>query len=210
MNPHHANRPLLLRTQVYDYLRKKMDNGNIASGEYLNFNEICEALEISRTPVRDALLQLQNEGFVTLLPQRGIQINDVSIHELKDIYEMLGGLESKVLKLIFHNIGPTHISRMKKINEKMLPVSSSNKFNLYYRKNLAFHNVFLNLSKNELVKYHITILKQRLFEFSKRVCGSEWQEVNYSEHKKLIELIEKGDVKIAIDFWDDEHWSFNW
>jgi hypothetical protein len=34
--------------------------------------------------------------------------------------------------------------------------------------------------------------------------------VNYSEHKKLIELIEKGDVKIAIDFWDDEHWSFNW
>jgi len=210
MNPHHVNRSHLLRNQVYDYLRKKMDNGQLSSGEYINFKEICEALEVSRSPVRDALLQLQSEGFVMLLPQHGIRINDVSTHELKDIYEMLGGLESKVLKTIFHKIGPTQIARMKKINEEMLSASSSEKFKRYYRKNLAFHKVFLNLSKNELIKYQVTILKQRLFEFSKRVWVHEHREMNYSEHQKLIELIEKGDAKTASDFWGDEHWSLNW
>jgi len=187
-----------------------MDNGQLSSGEYINFKEICEALEVSRSPVRDALLQLQSEGFVMLLPQHGIRINDVSTHELKDIYEMLGGLESKVLKTIFHKIGPTQIARMKKINEEMLSASSSEKFKRYYRKNLAFHKVFLNLSKNELIKYQVTILKQRLFEFSKRVWVHEHREMNYSEHQKLIELIEKGDAKTASDFWGDEHWSLNW
>jgi len=210
MNPHHVNRPLLLRTQVYNYLREKMDNGHIASGEYINFNEICEALEISRTPVRDALLQLQAEGFVTLLPQRGIRLNDVTPHELKNIYEILGALESKVLKIVFPKIGPTQIALMKKNNAEMFSCSSTDKFSRYYHNNVVFHNVFLNLSRNQLVKYHITIYKQRLFEFTKRVWGSEWRELNYCEHNKLIELIEKGDVKTAANFWDEEHWSFNW
>jgi len=210
MNRDHVNRPPLLRSQVYDYLREKMNNGHIVSGEYINFNEICEALEISRTPVRDALLQLQAEGFVTLLPQRGIRLNDVSLIELKNIYEILGGLESKILKQVFPAIGAAHIVRMKKINAEMLSYSSNDKFRQYYRKNLLFHDVFLKLSQNELAKYHITIFKQRLFDFTKRVWGSKWRKLNYSEHIKFIELLEKGDVKTAAEFWDDEHWSFNW
>ena len=210
MNPYHNNRPNLLRTQVYDYLRKKIDNGHISPGEYVKFNEICDALEISRTPVRDALLQLQAEGFVSLLPQRGIQINDVSQTELKNIYEVLGGLEAKILKSVFDQIGETQIEKMIKINEEMNSFRAKNDFHRYYKRNLEFHNIFVNLSKNDLMKHHISILKQRLFEFTKRVWGPEWQTLNYTEHKKLIKLIKKGDINEASNYWDDVHWSFNW
>jgi len=210
MNPYHNNRPNLLRTQVYNYLRKNIDNGHISPGEYVKFNEICDALEISRTPVRDALLHLQAEGFVSLLPQHGIQINHVSQTELRNIYEALGGLEAKMLKSVFHRIGEKQIEKMKKINEEMNSFRSKNEFHRYYKKNLAFHNVFINLSKNDLMKYHISILKQRIFEFTKRVWGRNWQTLNYDEHKTLIDLIEKGDASQASTYWDDVHWSFNW
>jgi len=208
--PNHIDKAPLLRTRVYEYLRKKIDNGLLRPGEYINIKEICEALDFSRSPVRDALLQLQTEGFITLLPQRGIRINTITSQELKDIYEMLGALESRVLKTVFPKIGPTQIARMKNINEKMLSAISAEKFNRYYSKNLDFHNVFLNLSTNELIKYNITILKQRLFEFSKRDWGGGFKKLNYSEHQELIDLIEKGDVKTAAEFWSEEHWSFNW
>ena len=60
------------------------------------------------------------------------------------------------------------------------------------------------------MKYHISILKQRLFEFTKRARGREWQTLHDSDHNTLIELIKKEDISEAFTYWDDVHWSFNW
>ncbi|HEY69150.1 MAG TPA: GntR family transcriptional regulator, partial [Anaerolineae bacterium] len=54
-----------LREQVYDYLRHAMNRGELAPGAALNLNQISRKLGVSRTPLRDALLQLEIEGFVT-------------------------------------------------------------------------------------------------------------------------------------------------
>ena len=80
----------LLRTQVYEHLREKLKNQNIKPGSFVTINQLSSQLGINRTPLRDALLQLQVEGFVTFLPQRGIQINELSRKDLEDIYEILG------------------------------------------------------------------------------------------------------------------------
>ena len=68
----------LLRTQVYDYLRDQMRLGVLKPGASINITELSEKLGVSRTPLRDALLLLQANGFVTILPQRGITINDLT------------------------------------------------------------------------------------------------------------------------------------
>jgi len=65
----------------------------------VSMNELMSNLGISRTPLRDALLQLHNEGFVTFLPQRGIRINELSPQDIEDLYEILGALDSRVLLL---------------------------------------------------------------------------------------------------------------
>ncbi|MGB5881972.1 MAG: GntR family transcriptional regulator, partial [Thermoanaerobaculia bacterium] len=55
-----------LREQVYDYLREAMNRGDLAPGATLDLNAISRRLGVSRTPLRDALLQLETEGFVTI------------------------------------------------------------------------------------------------------------------------------------------------
>ena len=60
-----------LREQVYQYLRTEMFNGRIIPGEYIRLNEMSERLGISKTPLRDAIIQLECERFVTILPRRG-------------------------------------------------------------------------------------------------------------------------------------------
>ncbi len=202
----------LLRSEVYEHLRKELKSQNLKPGMFVTINQLSEKTGIKRTPLRDALLQLQVEGFVTFLPQRGIQINELSGRDLEDIYEILGALDSRALLSVFDQITPAHIERMKQINEEMYQTCSSNKdINKYFDLNNAFHNVYLEMSQNKMLINQLSILRERLFDFG---ATGDWlekvREPNYREHIQLIELIEKGDGKMVAAFVRDTHCSINW
>jgi DNA-binding GntR family transcriptional regulator len=104
--------PLLLRTQVYEYLRNELKAENLTPGMFISMNQLMKNLGISRTPLRDALLQLQTEGFVTFLPQRGIRINKLTQQDIEYMYEMLGALDSRLLLAAFEKLGPAEIEQI--------------------------------------------------------------------------------------------------
>jgi DNA-binding GntR family transcriptional regulator len=206
-----ANHHQLLRTQVYEYLREAFRTGAIRRGEFISINQMVQELNMSRTPLRDALLQLQTEGFVTFLPQRGIRINDITDQDLEDIYEMLGALDSRALLSVGDRMGSKEVSRMKKINERMLQAIEKKGFNRYFKLNTDFHNVYLDLSTNQPLIKQVNILRQRLFEFN---YNPEWLDkaprLTYTEHLTMIDLIENGRYHDAADFMRDVHCSKNW
>ena len=206
-NHHHQ----LLRTQVYEYLREAFRTGDIRPGEFISINQLVKELGMSRTPLRDALLQLQTEGFVTFLPQRGIRINEITDDDLVNIYEMLGALDARVLLSVGERLGSKEVSRMKKINKRMLQVIDNKGFSRYFKLNTDFHNVYLDLSTNRPLLNQVNILRQRLFEFN---YNPEWLEkglpLTYTEHLTMIDLIESGRYPEAADFMRDVHCSRNW
>jgi len=197
--------PSLLRTQVYEYLRRELKKENLKPGMSVSMNELMSNLGISRTPLRDALLQLQNEGFVTFLPQRGIRINELSQKDIENMYEMLGALDSRILLAVFDRIGSAEVEQMKLINMEMGKNLEKQDFPRYWNLNTAFHNVYLSLSTNELILNHINIIRQRLFEFGKKDWSLKRKHVIHKEHLTLMELIEKGDAVAAADFMRDQH-----
>lgn len=202
----------LLRSQVYEHLRIELGKQNLKPGMFVTINQLSQQLGINRTPLRDALLQLQVEGFVTFLPQRGIQINELSNKDLEDIYEVLGALDSRALLSVFDKITPRNIEQMKKINEKMYQTCSSNKdISKYFDLNNAFHNVYLKKSKNKPLLDQLSILRQRLFDFGAK---GDWiakvREMNYREHLEFINLVEEGDAKAVANFLRDVHMVINW
>jgi len=202
----------LLRSQVYEHLRLELRLQNLKPGMFVTINQLSEQLGIKRTPLRDALLQLQVEGFVTFLPQRGIQINKLSERDLEDIYEALGALDSRALLSVFDQITPDHVEQMEKINEEMYQTCSSVKdINKYFDLNNAFHNIYLDMSENKYLLNQLNILRQKLFDFG---ALGDWlervRELNYQEHIQLIELIQKGDAQTVAAFIRDTHCSTNW
>ena len=199
-----------MRSQVYEYLRSELKDGNLKPGMFVSINQIMKNLGLSRTPLRDALLQLQSENFVTFLPQRGIRINELSQQDIEDLYEMLGGLDSRVLLSVFPRIGRIEIENMKAHNKRMLENISDFNFSRYWDLNTAFHNVYLNLSSNVPVLKQINIIRQRLFEFGKKDWSRKMREMNYSEHLTMIKLFEKGNAVEAADFMRDVHCVINY
>jgi DNA-binding GntR family transcriptional regulator len=200
----------LLRSQVYEYLRHELKEGKLKPGIFVSINQIMKNLDLSRTPLRDALLQLQTEGFVTFLPQRGIRINELSQQDIEDMYEMLGALDSRVLLSVFPRVGTPEIKKMKRLNQQMLGKISDFNFNRYWDLNTAFHNTYLNLSSNVPVLKQINIIRQRMFEFGKKDWSRKMREMNHAEHLTMIELFEKGRAVEAADYMRDVHCVINW
>ena len=200
----------LLRSQVYEYLRNELKEENLKPGMFVSINQIMKNLGLSRTPLRDALLQLQTEGFVTFLPQRGIRINELSQQDIEYMYEMLGALDSRVLLSVFPVVGASEIEKMKKLNQDMLENISDFNFSRYWDLNTAFHNTYLNLSFNVPILHQVNIIRQRLFEFGKKDWSRKMREMNYKEHQKMIELFENGNAVEAADYMRDVHCVINY
>ena len=200
----------LLRTQVYEYLRKELKEERLNPGMFVSINQIIKKMGISRTPLRDALLQLQTEGFVTFLPQRGIRINELTQQDIEDMYEMLGALDSRILLSVFNQLGSGEIEQMKKINQDMYTNMSEDRFYQYWDLNTAFHHVYLDLSSNAPILHQLNIIRQRLFVFGKKDWSVKMREMNYNEHLEMIELIEKGEAVRAADFMRDVHCIINY
>jgi len=202
--------PISLREQVYHFFWQEMQNGNLTPGSSINLNAISNKLGISKTPLRDALIQLETEGFVTILPRRGIILNKLPLDDIKNCYEILGALESSALLTVFDKLKNSHIEQMEDLNAEQLEALDNFEYEHYYRLNLAFHDVFLNLSDNNLLKKILGPIKRRLYDFPRRDYIKEWELINIDEHDRLITCIKKGNRTGAASIIKDEHWSFSY
>lgn len=199
----------LLRVQVYDYLQEQMRRGVLKPGASISVKQLIEELGISRTPLREALLLLQEQGFVSILPQRGVRINQLTLKDVREIYEILGGIESRVILSVFYRIGKKEIRAMERLNHAMEKAIEKGDMDLYNSSNIEFHDVILNLSDNERMLSYVKVLKRQLYDFPKRDFGRQWNEKNLSEHRMLIRLIKEGEPDAVACYMRDVHWEFD-
>jgi DNA-binding GntR family transcriptional regulator len=198
-----------LKEQVYEYLQSQLEKGNLLPGSSINMDETSKKLGVSRTPLRDALLQLEMEGFVSILPRRGVVVNSLTLQDIKNYYEIIGALESAVLMGHFHEINKTHILKMHALNAEMKAAIDDDNFNLYYQKNLKFHNVFLSLTGNKNLVKIVNTLKKRLYDFPRQEgFVKQWEVTSIDEHRNLVMLIEEGKKEEASHYIRDVHWSY--
>ena len=199
-----------LRERVYGYLKEQINEHRLQAGEYLDLNMIGRALGMSRTPLRDALFQLESEGFVTIYPRRGVMLNTLELKTVRDIYEIVGALESAALLGAAIRFTPDHVRKMHELDDKMTARLAADDLDTYYDLNVTFHDVFLKLSENdELVRYAHT-QRERLYDFP-RAGGllKEWEESNLAEHREMVRLLERGDFPAAAEYLRDVHWSYS-
>ena len=97
-NPASTTRTRSLREEVYDYLRNEMNRGDLQPGSFLDLNDLAKRIGVSRTPLREALLHLEIQGFVTVLPRKGFRLNPLSLDDIRNYFEIIGALESAMMK----------------------------------------------------------------------------------------------------------------
>lgn len=199
-----------LREQVYLRLRTAINRGELAPGAHIDQNRISRELGISRQPLRDALIQLEAEGFVRILPRRGVVVRHLTLEDIRHLYEIIGALEGAAVVAVGARLDLAELTAMRALNADMVRAIDDGDFDRYYSLNLRFHDAFLDLSDNADLVRTARICKQRLYDFP-RVAGfvPEWELRSTEEHAELVDLLEQGSVRSAGDYLRDVHWSFD-
>jgi len=198
-----------LREQVYDFLRAEMARGGLQPGAFIDLNELATRLGVSRTPLREALLHLESQGFVTVLPRRGFLLNALTLDDIRHFYEIIGALEAAALRSIGLSLGPADFARMRALDAVMTEAVAARDFDRYYEANLAFHDVYLRRSDNARLVSQVHLLKQRLYDWPRReTMVQAWERHSVVEHEDFLALLERGAIGEAAAHLQDVHWSF--
>jgi len=198
-----------LREQVYDFLRAEMARGGLQPGAFIDLNELATRLGVSRTPLREALLHLESQGFVTVLPRRGFLLNALTLDDIRHFYEIIGALEAAALRSIGLSLGPADFARMRALDAVMTGAVAARDFDRYYEANLAFHDVYLRRSDNARLVSQVHLLKQRLYDWPRReTMVQAWERHSVVEHEEFLALLERGAIGEAAAHLQDVHWSF--
>jgi DNA-binding GntR family transcriptional regulator len=198
-----------LRTQVYDFLRDEMAKGGLQPGEFLDLNELAGRLGVSRTPLREALLHLESQGFVSVLPRRGFKLNELTLDDIRHFYEIIGALEAAALRAVGHSLGSADFARMRSLDAAMTKAVGARDFDRYYDANLAFHDVYLLRSDNARLVGQVQLLKKRLYDWPRRDNMMQaWEQHSVVEHEEFLALLERGNIDAAADHLQHVHWSF--
>jgi DNA-binding GntR family transcriptional regulator len=201
---------LSLREQVYDVLREYLDHGGLKPGDAINLDAVSVQLGVSRTPLRDALLRLELEGFVTIRPRSGVEVRTLTETDIRNLYQMIGALEASVLLSERATLTPQRIETMSRANVEMRAALDVDDFDGYYTANLVLHNAYIEMSANGELIHQLKIMKQRLYDFPrKRDFVKEWELASTAEHEQIVAAMTAGDIHEAARLVQEVHWSFD-
>lgn len=205
---------LSLKDHVYNYIAKEIRSGNLESNKKVNEQDICQKLNISRTPVREALIQLAADGFLESAPRRGFRVKPLTRKEGQDIYEVLAKLDSLAASLAIENLTEEDFKEMCDLVDLMNFHIERNQFNEYFTLQEDFHRVYIKRSNNEILENTISRL-QRRFIRQEHTYGEESDlkdlllETN-EQHRKIINLFKEKRTKELQEFLEDVHWTYHY
>lgn len=198
-----------LKECVYEYLSRELEIGSLKPGDTIDEKELCERLNVSRTPIREALIQLETEGFVKILSRRNIYVNELNLDDIENIYQVIGALEAAAAERALERMTDKHIAELEKLCEKMKRALEKGDFSKHMDYNLKTHELFLELNDNELLTKIVLLLKKRLYDFPEIIKEvPEWDTMLVEQHIKMVELCKQGDKKGLNNLLKDIHWSF--
>lgn len=180
----------LLKNQAYELLKNAIINNNLKTDKIYSQEFLSKSLGISRTPVREALLQLQNEGIICIYRGRGIQVITTTIYDLRDILELDWAIECKMAQLAAERITDENLCLLNKICEEMLQTVVNTNFNQFMEAYHQFHSTLAKASGNKKFVENIEVIHEQLLRSGVNYETKYLQEI-VEEHKEIIVALNK-------------------
>ena len=187
-----------IRDDVYASLREWIVGGELEPGEKLKDKELAAHLGVSRTPVREALRKLEDEGFVETAANRWTRVSPITLEDAEHIYPIIQALEKLALTLAFPNISEQHIRCMQTINSQLNVALDHNDPQAAMQADVAFHQTLIDAANNTELTIILNQIKAKyqrieLAYFSK----ADFLLASFEEHQTLISALETKDFNAA-------------
>lgn len=187
-----------LSSQVYDILKRQIVTCALSPGQRLIEKEICESLSISRTPLREALNRLGQEGLVKMTPFRGYAVTRLASEDVRDLCELRCILETEAAALAAHRASAEDCARLLKVADIVYVPGDRKTYERYLVSNMTFHSALAECTHNRRLKSAVVSMLdqiQRPLYFGLDV-GLDPQTAT-TEHLELVEAVRKREPRRA-------------
>lgn len=185
-----------LHQEVANRLRQRIIEGDIAPGSKLNERELCEVMNVSRTPLREAIKMLAAEGLVELLPNRGAAVAQLDEQDVIDTFEVIAGLEGLSGELAAQRITPEELAEIRALHFEMCAAHARRDLPTYYRLNAAIHERINAAARNPVLAQTWRTVNARLqvLRFRSNLDGAKWDQA-LDEHEQMVDMLARRDAE---------------
>ena len=180
--------------QVRDQLEDDIVNGRLRPGEQVQVEALMARFGVSRTPVREALQQLEASGLVAVQPKRGTFVAQTGVAELIEMFEVMAELEAMCARLAARRATPAAIGEIQNALHACAVQCDAGDADAYYYANEQFHRLIYQACSNAFLVQQTLALKNRLkpyrrlqLQLQNRVAES------MQEHRQIVDALQRGD-----------------
>ncbi len=191
-------RPRTLTEQAADAIRARIVNGDFQLGEALSEITLAAELGVSKTPVREAFLQLKNEGLVDIQPQRGTFVFQMSSDQIRQLTVLRELLEAEALRIAMRVNHKQLADMLNGVVARMADAVAADQVRTYRALDNEFHQHIIMGCRNQFIEAAYSSIAFRVQALRNRLSLQPSQNNrSLGEHRELAEMITSGDVERA-------------
>lgn len=190
---------IAIRDKVYSVLSDAIFQGKLKPEERLVESKLAKVMKVSRTPVREAIIELEQKGLVVPSPPKGVKVAPLpTMKDLTEFYDIRGVLRGLAARKAAKNITMKEITRLEENIKKMEALLLGKSFRRIAKLNIEFHQIIERCSKSKELILLLENLHKRLGEnFAVIISRRERQKEAIKEHKAILEVLLKKDAALA-------------
>ena len=187
-----------LHQEVASTLREEIFAGTLSPGSFIDEVALCARLEISRTPLREALKVLTSEGLMRHEPRRGCFVSVVTEQDLDDIFPVIALLEGRCAYEAARNASDADLQELGALHDKLQGHARAGRITDYYATNFAIHEAIILLANNRWLRQSIADLRKILKLSRLQSLGAPGRlKQSLSEHMTVFAALKSRDSEGA-------------
>lgn len=192
-----------LKEEVYLTLKHAIVSLQLQPGERLHDQKLAEQFNISRTPVREALKRLEDEGLVESNPGSYTKVTPLNIEEAKHAFIVVAALHALAARLAVHQIGEYEIQELQLCNEAFAEAIENKNAIKAMESDRAFHAVFLKLAGNREIENALKGCTSKIYRLEISQFTTEMGRKSVVQHEKIIVACHQKNFEAAVHLVED-------
>jgi len=194
-----------LGQHVFEHLKQAIIRGDVAPGDRLVESRIAEALDISRTPVREAIHKLEREGLLRKLPRGGFAVLSLTTEDIEETFGIRCVLERYAARLATINHTEEELKPLEDKIKEFQKCLDEGRLEELPRINTAFHNLLYGLCKSPKLIKMISDLRDQIYRFRRIILNvAAMAKISNQDHRKMLKAIRERDIE-RVEMLVEEH-----
>jgi len=195
-----------LREQVYEVVLQAIVNADFPPGHQIRDLDIARSLGVSRTPVREALQRLVDEGLVETAPGAATRVTPIDVDAVRNIYPIVGALHALAVRLGAGRIGRSELEELTRTNDAFAAAVAKRQIVAALAADDAFHGIVIRAAQNPELERALDRLMPHIRRLQLAQFGSEPARLSIRQHKAIVTAFRRDSVDDAMQTME-ENWS---